>query len=125
MRKLTLLIVLLVAIPAQARDKEQLAMCTGAASCVTVTPAYWGMNTRVEYSVDDDTGCPGTAVYSIQGSNDAGSVNWHEVASLTSSSGSLSSVTDDPAIWYPNYRTVSSDTTGCTSLEVNLWVTRN
>lgn len=118
-------LILFIAFPAlAASDKEPVNLCTGAASCSNATILYFGRDVRLEAAVDDDTGCPETASYSIQGQN-TGGVNWHVVAILSTATGMISSGSLDPSQWYPTWRAVPSDTTGCTSLEVNLWVTRN
>ena len=123
MRQLALLTILVVmATPAAARDKELVVLCVPAATCSNGSVLHFGTNVRLEAAVDDDTGCPSNATYTIQGQN-TGGVNWHDVTVL--STGGISSDSIDPSMWFPTWRAVPSDTTGCSSLEVNLWITRN
>ena len=106
-----------------AKDKEPHILCSGAASCpASVSPVYWSDAVNVELALDEDTGCPSTATYTISGRNTGGTI-WHVVKILSNST--VTSWVIDEFQWYPNFRAVSSDTTGCTTLEVNLWVTRN
>ena len=121
-----ILLLLLIATPAlAARDKEKLAICDGAASCSEVTNIILGDNDTVEFAIDDDTGCSDTsATYSIQGQNTAGT-NWHEVVVLNTQTTGISSITLDPGLWFPTWRAVPSVTTGCSDLEINIWITRN
>ena len=121
-RFLVIALTVLFASTAYARDKEKIAICTGAASCSEVLLMHFGRDSRLEVALDDDTGCPATATYSIEGKN-SGGANWHDVVVL--SADGVSSYSMDPSVWFPTWRAVPSDSTGCSSLEVNLWVTRN
>ena len=122
---LTILIATLIALPAlAARDKEKVVLCSGAASCSSASVLHFGREARLEAAVDADTGCPSAATYSIQGQN-TGGTNWHVVATLSTASGGVSSQGFDPSEWFPTWRAVPSDPTGCSALEVNLWITRN
>ena len=120
-----ILLILILAAPAWARDKEQVALCTGAGSCSNGTPIQFGVSDIVEFAVDDETGCSNAAAtHSIQGQNAGGSVLWHEVGSVSTIGNEPSSITLDPNLWFPTWRAVASDTTDCSSLEINLWITR-
>ena len=118
-----ILLILLVAFPAFGFP-ERNNLCTGT-TCTNIDVVTYGKDVRVGVAVDDDTGCPETATYSIQGRNKDDTytgVNWFEFAVISTASVGINVI--DPAIYFPTMRAVPSDTTGCTSLEVNLWIER-
>lgn len=118
-----ILLILLLATPALAKEKHTL--CVAPSTCTVNSDALeLQRDDTLEVAVDDDTACPDTATYSIQGQN-TGGTNWHEIAILSTTSNGISAKILEPALWYPTFRAVPSDVTGCTSLEVNLWITRN
>jgi hypothetical protein len=122
-----ILLLLLIAFPALAeRDRVVLCEMVGSTpTCGAREVTSYGKDVRVGVFIDDNTGCPDGATYSIQGLNgddDYTGVNWFEfmVISTASQGGRVF----DPAIYFPEMRAVPSDTEGCTSLEVNLWIER-
>lgn len=104
--------------------KEKVALCTGAGVCVAGNPVQWALGTRVEFALDDDTGCTGsgTDTYTILGTNTGGTIA-HQIGILQNLV-SVSSLAFEPAVWFPTFTIAPSATTGCTSLVVSMWITR-
>lgn len=125
MKYILAVVYLLLIIPMAASGqiaKEQHALCTGAGVCPQVsTVVRWGLDTRAEFALDKDTGCPGAATYTVGGINAAGTIV-HTITIL--SNATVTSDALEPAVWFPTWVVVPSDTTGCTDLRVNIWVER-
>lgn len=117
------LVVMLCAGSAYAQvSKEKVPLCTGAGVCVAGITVNWKLGARAEYALDDDTGCTATATatYAIFGTNTGGTIP-HLVTTL--SNATVTSVSLEPAVWFPSFTVVPSGIAGCTSLVISIWVT--
>ena len=105
-------------------SKEKTALCTGAGVCVAGIVVQWPLGTRVEFALDDDTGCTGSGAdtYTIFGTNTGGTIA-HQIGVLQNIV-NVSSLAFEPAIWFPSFTIVPSATAGCTSLVISMWITR-
>jgi len=105
------------------QDKEVYVLCSGnGTDCLNVVQTVnWGQGTYVEVTIDSAGGCPVNATYNVIARNTS-AVTGSIVATI--STNNVRSQVFIPQQWYPEWFVEASDITGCTSLEINLYVVR-
>ncbi len=119
---LTVVIFWLMASSAVAQNSpEKFQMCVGTPPCAAfVTPICWGTGVTIEFAIDENVGCAAAATYSVEGANISAG-NWHNIITL-SQNGVTSFTQQISGKWFGFFRVIPSSTTGCTDLEINLFI---